>query len=132
MPKSRNRGAVNKRRILVVDDNTDTAQGMATILKLLGHEVTIAHNGLEAIEAARECRPDFVLLDIGLPGMSGYEVASRLRQERNCDHAKIVAVSGYGQDEDRRRSQQAGFDHHLVKPLDYDALLALLAGDGVS
>ena len=103
---------------------------MARLLKLLGHEVATAHSGPEAIEAAREYRPEFVLLDIGLPGMDGYEVAARLRQEECCKDAVIVAVSGYGQDEDRRRSKEAGFDHHLIKPLDHDALLSLLAADG--
>ena len=105
---------------------------MARLLKLLGHDVATAHDGPEAIEAAREHRPEFVLLDIGLPGMDGYEVAARLRREECCRDAVIIAVSGYGQDEDRRRSREAGFDHHLVKPLDHDALLSLLAaaGDG--
>ena len=117
-------------RILVVDDSIDTARGMSRLLKLLGHEVTVAHSGPEGIEAAREHRPDFILLDIGLPGMDGYEVASRLRQEECCKDAVIVAISGYGQDEDRRRSKEAGFDHHLIKPLDQEALLSLLsAGD---
>ena len=100
---------------------------MLRLLKLLGHEVTVAHSGPEGIEAARELRPDFILLDIGLPGMDGYEVASRLRQEECCKDAVIVAISGYGQDEDRRRSKEAGFDHHLIKPLDQEALLSLLS-----
>ncbi|MDG3008234.1 PAS domain-containing hybrid sensor histidine kinase/response regulator [Paludisphaera mucosa] len=116
-----------KVRILVVDDNVDTAWGMAMLLELLGHQVATAHSGPAAIEAATATPPDFILLDIGLPGMSGYEVASRLRREACCKDVVIVAVSGYGQDEDRRRSKAAGFDHHLTKPLDHDALLALLA-----
>ncbi len=114
-------------RILVVDDNVDTARGMARLLKLLGHEVAVAHDGHEAIEVAKEFSPEFVLLDIGLPGMDGYEVASRMRHEEYCKDAVIVAVSGYGQDEDRRRSKEAGFDHHLIKPLDHDALISLLS-----
>ena len=113
-------------RILVVDDNEDTARGMARLLKLLGHQVALALDGYEAIRVAGEHRPDFVLLDIGLPGMDGYEVASRLRREECCQEAVIIAVSGYGQDEDRRRSKEAGFDHHLVKPVDHDALISLL------
>ena len=117
-----------KARILVVDDNVDTARGMARLLKLIGHSIATAHSGPEAIEAARRHRPEVVLLDIGLPGMSGYEVAAQLRREASCQGALIIAVSGYGQDEDRRRSRAAGFDHHLIKPLDHDALLALLAG----
>ncbi|WP_435011153.1 ATP-binding protein [Tundrisphaera lichenicola] len=122
-------GKTKKARILVVDDNVDTARGMARLLKLLGHDVAVAHCGHEAIEVAREYRPEFVLLDIGLPGMDGYEVASRMRQEERCRHAVIVAVSGYGQDEDRRRSKEAGFDHHLIKPIDHDALRSLLSAD---
>lgn len=100
---------------------------MARLLKVLGHEVRIAHDGPEAIRVAREFSPEFVLLDIGLPGMSGYEVATRLRQEDCCRDSVIVAVSGYGQDEDRRRSKSSGFDFHLTKPLDHEALLTLLA-----
>ena len=115
-------------RILVVDDNVDMAKGMARLLKLLGHEVWTAYNGNEAIKIAREHEPDFVLLDIGLPEMDGYEVARRLRQEENCRHAVIVAVSGYGQDEDVALGRAAGFDHHLVKPIDHDALLMILSG----
>ncbi len=103
---------------------------MARLLKLLGHEVTTAHSGPEALKAARGHRPEFILLDIGLPGMDGYEVAARIRQEEPCKDAVIVAVSGYGQDEDRRRSKEAGFDHHLIKPLDQDALLTLLSARG--
>ncbi|MHC5539105.1 hybrid sensor histidine kinase/response regulator, partial [Singulisphaera rosea] len=118
---------VKKLRILIVDDSVDTARGMARLLKLLGHEIETAHNGMEGIEAAREQRPNFIMLDIGLPGMSGYEVASQLRREACCKDAVIIAVSGYGQDEDRRRSKSAGFDFHLTKPVDYDALLALLS-----
>jgi PAS domain S-box-containing protein len=114
-------------RILVVDDSVDTAEGMAVLLRLLGHEVRTAHDGLGAIAEAREFRPDFVLLDIGLPRMSGYEVAARLRQEDGCTGAVLIAVSGYGQDEDRRRSKEAGFDYHLVKPVDHDALVTLLS-----
>jgi len=118
-------------RILVVDDNVDTARGMARLLKLLGHDVRVAHTGPEAIEAARGHRPEVVLLDIGLPGMSGYEVASQLRREDCCAGTLIIAISGYGQEEDRRRSKASGFDHHLVKPIDHDALLSLLASGSV-
>ena len=100
---------------------------MARLLKLLGHDVRIAHDGPAALEAARSFRPEFVLLDIGLPGMDGYEVATGSRQEESCAGAVLIAVSGYGQEEDRRRSKEAGFDHHLVKPVDHDALLTLLS-----
>jgi len=114
-------------RILVVDDNVDAARGLSLLLKLLGHEVTVAHDGPEAIDTARRRQPDFVLLDIGLPGMDGYEVASLLRQEECGKDSVIIAISGYGQAEDRIRSKRAGIDHHLTKPLDQDALLGLLS-----
>ena len=113
-------------RILVVDDNVDTARGMARLLRLLGNEVKMVHDGTAAIAAARGLGPEFVLLDIGLPGMDGYEVARTLRAESTGKTAVIIAVSGYGQDEDRRRSREAGFDHHLVKPIDFDHLVALI------
>jgi CheY-like chemotaxis protein/anti-sigma regulatory factor (Ser/Thr protein kinase) len=114
-------------RVLVVDDNVDTATALAKLLKLLGHDVKVAHDGLAAIEAARIHRPEIVLLDIGLPGMDGYQVAAKLREEEYSKGATIVAVSGYGQDEDLRRSQHAGFNHHLIKPIDYDSLMELFA-----
>ncbi|WP_165250990.1 hybrid sensor histidine kinase/response regulator [Paludisphaera soli] len=114
-------------RILVVDDNMDSATGLAKLLRLLGHRVETAYTGPESLAAAREHSPEVVLLDIGLPGMDGYEVAASLRREGPCKDALIVAVSGYGRDEDRRRSREAGFDRHLIKPVDRDALAALLA-----
>ncbi len=113
-------------RVLVVEDNQDTASSMAAFLRLSGHRVEVAGDGYAAIKAARNLKPDYVLLDIGLPGLDGYEVARRLRQELACKNAVIVAVTGYGQDEDRHRSQEAGFDHHLVKPIDFDKLTAIL------
>jgi signal transduction histidine kinase/CheY-like chemotaxis protein len=114
-------------RILVVDDNVDMAKGMARLLTLVGHDVKVAHDGPTAIEAARAHQPDFILLDIGLPGMDGYEVASMLRNENCCRGATFIAVSGYGQDEDMRRSKEAGFHHHLVKPVDHDALMTIIS-----
>jgi PAS domain S-box-containing protein len=118
-------GAVS--RVLVVDDNQDTAQGMARLLELFGHDVQVAHDGPSAIARALEWRPQFVLLDIGLPGMDGYEVAARLRSRAEIRDTVLIAISGYGQDEDRRRSQEVGFDDHLVKPINHDALLRILA-----
>jgi CheY-like chemotaxis protein len=103
---------------------------MVRLLKMLGNEVIAVHNGLAAIESARTFRPDFVLLDIGLPGMDGYQVASALREDEAQKDTVIIAVSGYGQDEDRRRSQAAGFDHHLVKPVDFDSLISLIGRPG--
>jgi CheY-like chemotaxis protein len=116
-------------KILVVDDNVATARGMAKLLGLLGHEVRMAYDGHEAIDIAQEFCPQTILLDIGLPGMDGYQVAARLRKEASCRDSKIIAVSGYGQDEDRRRSLAAGFNHHLVKPVNPDVLMTLLSGD---
>jgi len=113
-------------RILVVDDSVDTARGMVRLMKLLGNEAITAHDGHTAIEVARTFRPDFVLLDIGLPGMDGYEVATALRGDLLLKDAVIIAVSGYGQEEDRRRSRAAGFDHHVVKPVDFDSLISLI------
>ncbi|MDR3621155.1 MAG: response regulator [Paludisphaera borealis] len=111
--------------MLVVDDNADNAKGLERFLKLLGDDVEVAFDGPSAIDIARVQRPQIVLLDIGLPGMDGYQVAQRLRTEEFVKNALIIAVSEYGQPEDLRRSQDAGFDHHLVKPVDYDALTTL-------
>jgi PAS domain S-box-containing protein len=114
------------RRILVVDDNVDAAMSVTGLLKLWGHEVQAAFNGPEAIDVARTFRPQIVLLDIGMPGMSGYDVARQLRSEPEFQGLVITALTGYGQAEDRRRSHEAGFDHHLTKPPDPDALAALI------
>jgi CheY-like chemotaxis protein len=113
-------------RVLVVDDNVDAAHAMGYVLELSGHRVTLAYDGPGAIAAAAAQSPDVVLLDIGLPGMDGYAVAARLRQA-GLDHAALVAITGYGQDEDLRRSRAAGFDHHLVKPVDGATLRRLIA-----
>jgi signal transduction histidine kinase/DNA-binding response OmpR family regulator len=114
-------------RVLVVDDNVDGADSLARLLKLGGHDVRMAHDGPGALAAADTFRPDAVVLDIGLPGMDGYEVARRLRAQTDIGAALLVAVTGYGRDEDRRRSLDAGFDHHLVKPVDVEALRELFA-----
>jgi CheY-like chemotaxis protein/two-component sensor histidine kinase len=121
------RGGFGGRKILVIDDNIDTALGMARLLGLNGHELKTAHSGPEGIDAARAFHPDVILLDIGLPGMDGYEVARRLKEERELADVLIIAVTGYGQDEDRKRSSSAGIDHHLVKPIDHEALVTLLS-----
>jgi signal transduction histidine kinase len=115
------------RRVLVVDDNRDAADSLALLLKLMGHEVRTAYDGPAALQEARAWRPEVVLLDIGLPGMTGYEVARRLREERPPEELLLVALTGYGQEEDRRRSQEAGLDLHFVKPVDPNALRDLLA-----
>lgn len=114
------------RRILVVDDNWDSAESLAMLLGLSGNETRVAHDGQEAIEAAERFRPDLVLLDIGLPQLNGYEVCRRIRRQPWGKDMMIVAVSGWGQEQDRLRSQEAGFDHHVVKPVDFAALTGLL------
>jgi CheY-like chemotaxis protein len=115
------------RRILVVDDNQDAAESLAILLGLSGHEVRTVYDGLVALETAKEFQPEVILLDIGLPRISGYEVARRLREQVGLKKAKIVAVTGYGQEVDRRHSQEAGFDAHLTKPADLAALHEILA-----
>jgi CheY-like chemotaxis protein len=113
--------------VLVVDDNVDAAESAAVLLRYLGHEVEVAHDGHSALEAVRGFRPEVLLLDIGLPGMDGYEVARVLRAKPEHRGLVIAAVTGYGQDEDRSRSRDAGFDHHLTKPLAPGALASLIA-----
>jgi two-component system CheB/CheR fusion protein len=115
------------RRLLVVDDNLDAAESLALLLAAQGHEVRRAHSGPEALAVARDFVPEVILLDIGLPGMDGYEVARSVRGDRALRHCQVIAVTGYGRDEDRRRSREAGFDHHLVKPVTLAALKAVLA-----
>jgi CheY-like chemotaxis protein len=114
-------------RILAVDDNVDSAESLRLLLEITGHEVLTAHNGPAALDAARQFQPHIVLLDIGLPGMNGYEVAQRLRAQPGMEKALLVALTGYSQDDDRRRSQEAGFNAHLVKPADLETLQALFA-----
>ncbi len=114
-------------RILVVDDDEDSAESLATLLEVTGNETVSAHDGLEAVEAAERFRPEVVLLDIGLPVLNGYEAARRIRRQPWGKHMVLVALTGWGQDGDRRKSKEAGFDEHMVKPLDYDALVNLLA-----
>jgi PAS domain S-box-containing protein len=113
-------------RVLVVDDNIDSAESMALLLELYGHQMRIAHDGPAALKAARSFRPQVVVLDIGLPGMDGYEVARHLRADAQTQRAILIAMTGYGQSEDRQQSMRAGFDHHLVKPLDPDVLQAII------
>ena len=133
-PADRKRGApfapdkagTAARRVMVVDDNLDSADTMAELIRIWGHEVRTANDGPSALECARGFRPQVVLLDVGLPGMDGYELARRLRAE-GLAGTLLVSVTGYGQEEDRRRAQEAGFDHHLTKPVDPDTLLRIVA-----
>ena len=115
------------RRILVVDDNWDSAESLAMLLQIAGNETHTAHDGLEAVEAAERFRPDVVLLDIGLPQLNGYDVCRRIREQPWGKTMVLVALTGWGQEEDRNKSKDAGFDAHLVKPVDYGALMKLLA-----
>jgi CheY-like chemotaxis protein len=110
--------AAARRRILVVEDNLDSAEAMLLLLKGVGHEVTVVSDGREAVDVAKRLRPEVILLDIGLPGMDGYELARMLRNMPETRSARLIAVSGYGQQKDRARSREAGFDMHLVKPVD--------------
>ena len=119
--------ARTQRRILVADDNNDALESLATLLQLSGHEVYTAANGAVALESAEQNRPEVALLDIGMPKLDGYEVARRIRAQPWGQRITLVALTGWGQDSDRRRSQEAGFDSHLVKPLDLDKLTDLLA-----
>jgi CheY-like chemotaxis protein len=120
--------APTARRILVVDDNIDSAKSLTVLLDLGGHETRSAYDGLEAVEAAISFRPDVVLLDIGLPELNGYDVARKIREQPWGQRVVLVALTGWGQEEDRRRSKEAGFNHHLTKPVDPLALKKLLAG----
>jgi PAS domain S-box-containing protein len=114
-------------RILVVDDNLDAASTLSTLLELYGNTVRSAHDGEQAVHAADEFRPDVILLDIGLPKIDGHEACRRIRQQPSGSDISIVAITGWGQDEDRRRSSEAGFDSHLTKPVDPQILMGLLA-----
>jgi CheY-like chemotaxis protein len=115
-------------RVLVVDDNIDAADTLAALLEMSGYITRVANDGHQAIETAQAFRPRVVFLDIGLPGMNGYEVARRLRGTSGMERAILVALTGWGTREDRERSSEAGFDHHLTKPADMNAVETLLSG----
>jgi len=114
------------RRILVVDDNRDFADSLAAMLRAMGHEVRVEHDGLAARGAAQEFRPGLAFVDIGLPRMNGYDVARALREGPATRHATLVAITGWGSPGDRQRAKEAGFDEHMVKPVDVDRLQAIL------
>src|SRR5262249_53580661 len=114
------------RRVLIVDDNVDAAETLAVLVRLWGHEVRVAFTGPEALRIAEQFRPEIIVLDIGLPEINGYDVARRLRQHPGFAKAMLIALTGYGQEDDRRRSDEAGFDHHVTKPVLPEALRRLL------
>lgn len=120
------------RRVLVVDDNEDAARIVSILVEFLGHRVRVAHDGMTALQIGAEFRPDVMVLDIGMPGMSGYEVAARTRETAWGVGLTLVALSGWGQESDRRRSLDAGFDHHLVKPAGVAALRSILSAPGAA
>ena len=124
--------STTERRILVVDDNRDAAGSLILLLELMGHEVRSAVDGLEAMEAVEKFGPDVVLLDIGLPKLNGYDVARLIREQPGGKRIMLIALTGWGQEEDRRKSAEAGFDVHLVKPIDLKTLTTLLASDDVA
>jgi len=116
------------RRVLIVDDNRDGAESLATLLAMSGHHTHMVHDGLEALEAAERFRPDLVLLDIGIPKLNGYDACRRIRKQPWGKDMVVVAVTGYGQESDIRSSREAGFDHHLIKPVDFRSIAKVLAG----
>jgi CheY-like chemotaxis protein len=115
-----------QRRILIVDDNKDSADSLALLLEITGNQTYMAHDGIEAVEAIEKHRPEVVLLDIGLPKLDGHEVCRRVRAQPWGKDILVIALTGWGQEDDRRKSEEAGFDGHLVKPVDYERLLKLL------
>jgi len=125
-PSAGVRASGRAKRILVADDNVDAADGLKLLLALSGDEVRVAYDGVSALSVAREFQPEIALLDVGMPRMDGYEIARRLREDPQTRHMILIAVTGWGQADDRRRSKEAGFDYHLVKPVDPAALERLL------
>ena len=115
-----------RRRVLVVDDNHDAADSLSMLLELMGHEVAKAYEGRAAVELAGSFRPQLALLDIGMPELDGYDVARRIRSQPGGSEAVLVALTGWGQREDRRRAVEEGFDHHIVKPVELTVLRQLL------
>jgi CheY-like chemotaxis protein len=120
-------GAGSSRRVLVADDNRDGADIMALLLQQDGYVVSVAHSGPEALAVAAQDKPQIAILDIGMPGMNGYEVAQRIRAHGWGANMLLIALTGWGQEDDKRKALEAGFDHHLIKPIDPDALEALMA-----
>jgi CheY-like chemotaxis protein len=118
--------------VLVVEDNVDAAEGLELLLESEGHEVRVVHHALQVMAAIEEFEPTIAFIDIGLPDMSGLELARRLRADARTRHVRLVALTGYGSHEDRAETQRAGFDEHLTKPAEVDALLTLLRSLGTT
>jgi CheY-like chemotaxis protein len=118
------------RRVLVVDDNRDAADTLGALVGVLGADVRVVYDGAAALELIDDFRPDVVVLDLGMPDMDGYEVARRIRERYNGTSPRIIALTGWGQEKDRRRTEAAGFNYHLVKPVDLDAMQAVLGSVG--
>lgn len=118
--------AAHPRRVLVVEDNADAAQMLVALLRDVGHEATHAPDGAAALEIARSFRPEFVLLDLGLPGMGGYEVCARLKQERGLEGVRVIALTAYDRDEHRAGTRAVGCEQHLVKPVSPQRIFDLL------
>jgi CheY-like chemotaxis protein len=116
-----------RRRVLIADDNRDAAESLAMLLQMEGHEVTVVHDGREAVTAFEKMRPDAALLDIGMPGLNGYEIARIIRRAPHGRDVTLVAVTGWGQDNDKAQATEAGFNHHFTKPVEPDAITALLS-----
>jgi CheY-like chemotaxis protein len=125
-PSTRANGKAHQRRLILVDDNVDAVESLALVLTADGHEVRTAYDGETALRIAEAFRPELIILDIGLPGMDGYEVARRVRAHPDLRGAVLVALTGYGQPADRNRARAAGFDHHFIKPADFASLQKLL------
>ena len=122
----RTKGEVHASRILLADDNADFANSLGDLLKARGHDVRIVYDGEDAIRAAQEFKPEVAFVDIGMPKIHGYDVARRMRSMPETSGALLVAVTGWGQEHDRKRAREAGFDRHLVKPVDPDEIDAIL------
>jgi CheY-like chemotaxis protein len=118
---------IEGRRILVVDDNVDSAVSLARLLDMTGNETATAHDGVQAVDAADKFRPEAILLDIGLPKLNGYDACRRIRGADWGKNMLIIALTGWGQEDDRTKSKEAGFDAHIVKPVDYDELMRLFS-----
>lgn len=114
-------------RIVVADDNVDTAHSLSLLFEALGHETKIAHNGVQALGIAHEFQPDAMVIDIGMPGLDGHDLARRIRTEPWGKEVLLIAASGWGQEEDKEKSREAGFNLHLVKPVELEMLKGLLA-----